>query len=53
MKTFEQQMADIGLEFTARDVLDDDELAEDWRLRHKSPDRPAVRVADDSEPPWF
>jgi hypothetical protein len=46
-KTFDQELNDMGLELTARDVLTEDELAEDWRERHLSPDRLAYKQERD------
>jgi hypothetical protein len=53
MKTFGQQMADLGVELTAADVLTDEELAEYCREPRKKATDIAVGAPEDSEPPWL
>lgn len=42
----------FGVEFTAGDVLDDEELAEDYRKWGGRPTRKASAAASDDEPPY-
>jgi hypothetical protein len=52
-RTGDQELVDMGVTLTARDVLTEDELAEYCRLPGKRPSDVAARGADDDDIPPY
>jgi hypothetical protein len=53
-QTFDQQLADMGVDITARDVLDDEELEEYCRKQGGHPSDIALKGSSEEDtPPWL